>query len=92
MARQFTEPRLVVASHNEGKVREIADLLAPFALDIISATALELAEPEETGDTFVANALLKAEAAVAADGQQKEGGKYAGHPHMNDITIIVCTW
>ena len=68
MAREFTEPRLVVASHNEGKVREIADLLAPFALDIISAAALELAEPEETGDTFVANALLKAEAAVAGAG------------------------
>ena len=64
MARLFAEPRLVVASHNEGKVREIADLLVPFALDIVSAAALGLPEPEETGDTFVANAVLKAEAAV----------------------------
>jgi XTP/dITP diphosphohydrolase len=59
---------LVVASHNEGKVREIADLLAPFALDIVSAAQLDLPEPEETGDTFVANAVLKAEAAVSGAG------------------------
>ncbi len=65
MPRRFAEPRLVVASHNQGKVREIADLLAPFALDIVSAAELHLPEPEETGDTFVANAVLKAEAAVA---------------------------
>ncbi len=65
MPRRFAEPRLVVASHNQGKVREIADLLAPFALDVVSAAELRLPEPEETGDTFVANAVLKAEAAVA---------------------------
>ncbi|MDP6691334.1 MAG: RdgB/HAM1 family non-canonical purine NTP pyrophosphatase [Alphaproteobacteria bacterium] len=64
MPRRFTEPGLVVASHNEGKVREIADLLAPFGLDITSAGQLNLPEPEETGDTFIANAELKAKAAV----------------------------
>jgi XTP/dITP diphosphohydrolase len=68
MARRFTAPRLVVASHNAGKVREIADLLAPFAIDIVSAAELNLPEPEETGDTFTANALLKAEAAVQGSG------------------------
>ncbi|MDA1099534.1 MAG: RdgB/HAM1 family non-canonical purine NTP pyrophosphatase [Proteobacteria bacterium] len=68
MVRRFTASRLVVASHNEGKVREIADLLAPFAIDIVSAAQLDLPEPEETGDTFVANAVLKANVAAQASG------------------------
>jgi XTP/dITP diphosphohydrolase len=68
MLRQFSEPRLVVASHNKGKVVEIADLLAPFNLDVVSAAELDLPEPEETGTTFVANAVLKAEAAVQGSG------------------------
>lgn len=55
---------LVVASHNEGKVREIRDLLAPFAVTTRSAKELGLPEPEETGTTFAANALLKAETAA----------------------------
>ncbi|MDE2466586.1 MAG: RdgB/HAM1 family non-canonical purine NTP pyrophosphatase [Alphaproteobacteria bacterium] len=57
---------VVVASHNPGKVREIADLLGPFALTIKSAAQLGLAEPEETGDSFAANAELKARAAADA--------------------------
>ena len=52
--------RLVIASHNEGKVREIADLLAPFGLEAVSAAKLGLPEPEEAGDSFAANARLKA--------------------------------
>jgi XTP/dITP diphosphohydrolase len=60
--------RLVVASHNLGKVREIRDLLEPFELRILSAAELQLAEPEETGASFAANAALKAEAAAAAAG------------------------
>ena len=59
---------VVVASHNPGKVREIADLLAPFALVIRSAAELDLAEPEETGNSFAANAELKARAAADASG------------------------
>lgn len=59
---------LVVASHNQGKVREIADLLAPLGLDVRSATALGLPEPDETGQTFEENAELKARAAHAACG------------------------
>ena len=51
---------LVVASHNEGKVREIRDLLAPFAVTTRSAKELNLPEPEETGATFEENAALKA--------------------------------
>ena len=66
MSRRFTEGRLVIASHNAGKVREIGELLAPFGVEVVSAGALGLAEPEETGTTFVANAELKAHAAARA--------------------------
>lgn len=59
---------LVVATHNAGKLREISALLAPFAAETVSAGDLGLPEPEETGDTFVANAALKAEAAATATG------------------------
>lgn len=58
--------KLVIASHNAGKVREIAELLAPFGVEVISAGALGLAEPEETEATFAGNAILKAEAAAKA--------------------------
>jgi XTP/dITP diphosphohydrolase len=58
--------RLVVASHNTGKVREIFDLVAPYGLSVISAVELRLPEPEETGATFAANAGLKAAAAARA--------------------------
>jgi XTP/dITP diphosphohydrolase len=63
-ARRFPGGRLVVASHNAGKVREIDDLLRPFGVDAVSAGDLGLPEPEETGSTFVANAELKALAAA----------------------------
>jgi XTP/dITP diphosphohydrolase len=64
--RRFTGETLVIASHNAGKVREIADLLGPYAKTFTSAGQLGLPEPEETGTTFVANAELKARAAAAA--------------------------
>jgi len=57
---------LVVASHNKGKVREIFDLLAPFGVAVKGAAELGLPEPEETGTTFAANAILKARAAALA--------------------------
>lgn len=60
--------RLVVASHNSGKVREIAALLAPLGVEAVSAATLGLAEPEETETTFAGNAALKARAAAAASG------------------------
>ncbi len=59
---------LVVATHNKGKLREIEDLVRPFGLKVTSAGALGLPEPEETGDTFEANAELKAVAAAKASG------------------------
>ena len=58
--------KLVVASHNEGKVREIRDLLSPFGVTTLSASELGLPEPEETGTTFAQNAALKARAAAQA--------------------------
>ena len=60
--------RIVVASHNPGKVREINALLAPYGVDAVSAGELDLPEPEETGKTFIANAELKALAAAQASG------------------------
>ena len=68
MPRPFHEPTLVIASHNPGKVREIAALLTPFGAKVVSAGDLGLAEPEETGATFAANAELKARAASEASG------------------------
>ena len=64
MARPFTEQKLVIASHNPGKVREIEELLSPWSIEVVSASELNLPEPEETGLTFVANAKLKADAAA----------------------------
>lgn len=60
--------RLVVASHNAGKVREIAALLAPSGVEAVSAAELGLPEPEETEASFVGNAALKARAACEATG------------------------
>ena len=57
---------LVIATHNAGKLKEIAALLAPYEIDCLSAGALGLDEPDETGTTFVANALIKASAAARA--------------------------
>ena len=64
MARRFTENKLIIASHNPGKVREIGELLEPWSVVVVSASELNLPEPEETGLTFVANAKLKADAAA----------------------------
>jgi XTP/dITP diphosphohydrolase len=60
--------RLVVASHNPGKVVEIEALLAPYGVETVGAAALGLPEPEETGATFEENAALKARAAAEASG------------------------
>jgi XTP/dITP diphosphohydrolase len=65
-ARRFTGGRLVIATHNPGKLVEISELLSPFGVAVIGAAALGLPEPEETGATFEANAELKARAAAAA--------------------------
>ena len=68
MGRRFFGNRLVIASHNTGKLREIAALMVPLAIEAEGAAALGLAEPEETGASFVENAELKARAAAMASG------------------------
>jgi XTP/dITP diphosphohydrolase len=60
--------RLLVATHNRGKLEEIADLLAPYRVTVVGAGELGLPEPEETETTFVGNARLKAHAAAKASG------------------------
>lgn len=68
MGERLRLTSLIVASHNPGKVREIEALLAPFGVEAVSAGALGLPEPEETGATFEENAALKARAAAARGG------------------------
>lgn len=66
--------KLVIATHNPGKLAEMRELLAPYGIDAISAGELKLAEPEETGMSFRENARIKAEAAA----------KYSGLPAFSD--------
>lgn len=68
MHRKFDGAKLVIASHNPGKVREIGELLAPFGVEVVSAGDLNLIEPVEDGVTFIANAEIKALAAATAAG------------------------
>ncbi len=67
MSIALTTP-LLLASHNQGKLREFEELLRPLGISITSAAAMNLPEPEETGTTFEANSALKAEAAAHASG------------------------
>ena len=62
------EGRLVIATHNPGKLAEMRDLIAPYGIDVISAGDLGLTEPEETGETFGDNARIKAQAAASVSG------------------------
>lgn len=66
--RRFTGNALLIATHNTGKLEECADLLAPYGLQLTSNADHGLPEPEETEDTFVGNARIKAHAAVKATG------------------------
>lgn len=68
MSRKFTGDTLVIASHNRGKLEEFSVLLAPLGITCVSAGDLGLPEPEETEDTFLGNARIKAHAAARAAG------------------------
>jgi XTP/dITP diphosphohydrolase len=68
VTRKLEPGRLVVASHNEGKVRELRALLEPYGLELVSAKELDLPEPEETGTTFFFNAELKSRNAADLSG------------------------
>jgi XTP/dITP diphosphohydrolase len=68
MTRKFESDTLLVATHNKGKLGEIAEILAPFGVKVIGASEMHLPEPEETEDSFVGNARIKAHAAAKATG------------------------
>ena len=68
-SRRPLPARIVTATHNAGKLREIRELLAPHGVEAVGAAELKLAEPEETGATFRDNAAIKAEAAARASGE-----------------------
>lgn len=68
MTRRFEGDRLLVATHNRGKLEEISDLLKPYGVDVVGAADMGLPEPEETGTRFVENARIKAHAAAKATG------------------------
>lgn len=68
MVKLAAGDRLVLASHNQGKLREIRDLVAPFGVEVVSAGDLGVPEPEETGVTFEENARLKAVISAVASG------------------------
>ena len=68
MTRRLQPGKLVIASHNQGKVREIAELLGPYGIEPVSAADLDLPEPDETGVTFIDNAELKARLAADLSG------------------------
>ena len=68
MTRKLEAGKLVIASHNEGKVREIRELLGPYGIEPVSATELDLPEPDEIGATFIDNADLKARQAADLSG------------------------
>lgn len=76
--RRFDGNRLVIASHNAGKVREIGELMRPFGVAVFSAGDLDLAEPEETEDTFAGNARIKAHFAA----------RHSGLPALSDDSGI----
>ncbi|WP_370311515.1 RdgB/HAM1 family non-canonical purine NTP pyrophosphatase [Sagittula sp.] len=68
MTRKFEGDRILVATHNKGKLEEIADLLKPFGVEVVGAAGMGLPEPVEDGTTFVENARIKAHAAAKATG------------------------
>ncbi len=68
MTRKFDGDRLLVATHNKGKLAEISEILAPHGVTVVGAGDMDLPEPEETENTFVGNARIKAHAAAKATG------------------------
>lgn len=79
--RQLKPGRLIAATHNKGKVRELKDLFEPLGFDVVSAIDLDLDEPEETEDSFTGNAILKARAAAKA----------TGYPALSDDSGLAVT-
>ncbi len=65
---KFEGKKLVLATHNKGKIEEIKNLLVPYGIEILSAVDMDLPEPDETENSFIGNATLKAKAAAAITG------------------------
>jgi len=68
MSRKFEGERILIATHNAGKLEEMRQMFSPLGITVIGAAEMDLAEPDETEDTFIGNACIKARAAVAATG------------------------
>ena len=68
MTRKFDGARILIATHNAGKLEEMQQLFAPHGVDVVGAAELDLSESEETENTFIGNARIKAQAAVKATG------------------------
>jgi XTP/dITP diphosphohydrolase len=68
MSRSLRGQKLLIATHNTGKLEEFRELLGPHGVDVVSAGELKLPEPEETEDSFIGNARIKAKSAMAATG------------------------
>lgn len=68
MSRKFEGDRILIATHNAGKLEEMKELFAPLGITVVGAAEMGLEEPEETEDTFIGNARIKAHAAVKATG------------------------
>jgi XTP/dITP diphosphohydrolase len=68
MTHRRLSGKLVAATHNKGKLVELRELLKPYGMEVVGAGELDLPEPEETGDTFVANAILKARSSAELSG------------------------
>lgn len=68
MTRKFDGTRILIATHNAGKLEEMQQLFAPHGVEVVGAAEMDLSEPEETENTFIGNARIKAQAAVAATG------------------------
>lgn len=68
MTRRFDGTKILIATHNAGKLEEMAQLFAPYGIDVVGAAQMNLPEPEETETTFVGNARIKAHAAAQATG------------------------
>jgi XTP/dITP diphosphohydrolase len=90
----FESGKLVIASHNLGKVREIRELLTPFDVDVVSVGDLDIPEPVEDGMTFVANAIIKAHAAALASGLPAlaDDSGLAVHTLNNEPGIYSARW
>jgi len=94
MPRTFTEKKLVLASHNPGKVREIDEMLRPLGIEVISAHDLGLDEPIEDGLTYIANSEIKARAAAIASGLPAlaDDSGLAVHALNGDPGIFSARW